>query len=84
MHQLVAGSGNAVVDYADVPGDGIRLIVDEAAEIDAVRRSVAPQGGGSVAFDYLIYAVGSRGVASSIPGAIANARSRPCSRLRVR
>ncbi|MTE16332.1 NAD(P)/FAD-dependent oxidoreductase [Nocardia aurantiaca] len=69
LHQLVAGSGNAVAEYDAVLGEGIRLVVDEATAIDGMRRSVALQSGGSVAYDYLIYAVGSRSAAPTVPGA---------------
>ncbi|MVU78564.1 FAD-dependent oxidoreductase [Nocardia sp. ET3-3] len=69
LHQLAAGSGAAVAEYDEVLGQGIRLIVDEAVEIDAVRRSVALRSGGNVAYDYLIYAVGSHGAAPTVPGA---------------
>lgn len=69
LHQLAAGSGCAAVGYDAVLGAGIELIVDEATAIDGVRRSVALRSGGSVAYDYLIYAVGSRGTAPAVPGA---------------
>ncbi|MFE3054828.1 NAD(P)/FAD-dependent oxidoreductase [Nocardia sp. NPDC059239] len=69
LHQLVAGSGSAAVEYDALLGAGIRLIVDEATVIDGVRRSVALKSGGNVAYDYLIYAVGSHGAAPAVPGA---------------
>lgn len=69
LHQMVAGSDDAVVDYKSVLGAGIRLIVDEATSIDTARRSVALASGGAVGYDYLIYAVGSRGAAPTVPGA---------------
>lgn len=69
LHQLVAGSGDAVVDYRSLLGAGIRLIVDEAVTIDAAQRSVATASGGAVGYDYLVYAAGSRGVAPTVPGA---------------
>jgi NADH dehydrogenase len=69
LHQLVTGSDDAVVDYETVLGAGIRLIVDEASAIDPVQRSVALASGGAVGYDYLVYAVGSRGAAPTVPGA---------------
>ena len=69
LHQLVSGSNDAVVDYKSVLGAGVRLVVDEATSIDAAARSVALRSGDTVDYDYLIYAVGSRGAALSVPGA---------------
>lgn len=69
LHQLVTGSDDAVVDYETMLGAGIRLIVDEATAIDAAQRSVALASGGAVGYDYLIYAVGSRSAAPTVPGA---------------
>ena len=34
LHQLVAGSGSAAVDYGTVLGEGVRLLVDNAERID--------------------------------------------------
>ncbi len=69
LHQLVTGSHDAVVDYETVLGAGIRLIIDEASAIDPAQRSVALASGGAVGYDYLIYAVGSRSAAPTVPGA---------------
>jgi NADH:ubiquinone reductase (H+-translocating) len=69
LHQLVTGSDDAVVDYADVLGADIRLLVDTAQRIDAAARTVTLASGGTVGYDYLIYAVGSRGAALTVPGA---------------
>lgn len=69
LHQLVTGSDDAVVDYADVLGAGIRLVVDTAERIDAPSRTVTLGSGGTIGYDYLIYAVGSTGAALTVPGA---------------
>ncbi len=69
LHQLVAGSDDAVADYQAVLGTGIRLIVDEASAINPAQRSVALAGGDAIGYDYLIYAVGSRSAAPTVPGA---------------
>jgi NADH dehydrogenase len=69
LHQLVAGSDDAVVDYETVLGAGIRLVVDEATTIDAASRLVTLRSGGTVGYDYLIYAVGSAGATPNVPGA---------------
>ena len=69
LHQLVTGSDDAVVDYADVLGADVRLLVDTAERIDAPSRSVTLRSGDTVDYDYLIYAVGSTGAALTVPGA---------------
>src|SRR6266567_4249391 len=69
LHQLVGGSYDAVVDYREVRGEGIRLVVDTVTRIDAAERSVALATGGTVGYDYLIYAVGSVSDGSRVPGA---------------
>lgn len=69
LHQLVTGSDDAVVEYADVLGADVRLLVDTAERIDAATRTVTLGSGGPIGYDYLIYAVGSTGAASTVPGA---------------
>jgi NADH dehydrogenase len=69
LHQLVAGSDDAVADYQTLLGAGVELIVDEAKNIDAAGRSVALASGGTVGYDYLIYAVGSRSATPTVAGA---------------
>ena len=59
LHQLVAGSDDAVVDYRDVLAAGVRLVVDTATRIDAAERRVTLAAGGTLDYDYLVYAVGS-------------------------
>jgi NADH:ubiquinone reductase (H+-translocating) len=69
LHQLVTGSDDAVVDYADVLGVDVRLLVDTAERIDAAAHTVTLGSGGTIGYDYLIYAVGSTGAALTVPGA---------------
>lgn len=69
LHQLVTGSDDAKVDYGDVLGADVRLLVDTAERIDTASRMVALASGGSIGYDYLIYAVGSTAAALTIPGA---------------
>ncbi|MEV5198511.1 FAD-dependent oxidoreductase [Streptomyces sp. NPDC053720] len=69
LHQLVGGSNDAVVDYAEVLAGNIRLVVDSVATIDAAGRGVELTGGSTVGYDYLIYAVGSGSAAPDVPGA---------------
>jgi NADH dehydrogenase len=59
LHQFAAGTGTATVDYATLLGEGIRLVTDAAERIDGADRKVLLASGGTLDFDYLIYAVGS-------------------------
>ncbi|MDI9884401.1 FAD-dependent oxidoreductase [Streptomyces sp. HNM0645] len=74
LHQLVGGSDDAVVAYRDVLAGRVRLVVDTATRIDAAERSVTLAAGGTLDYDYLIYAVGSGSAEPSVPGAVEFAR----------
>ncbi len=69
LHQLVGGSDDAVVDFQEILAGGVRLMVDTATRIDAAGRSVTLATGGTVGYDYLIYAVGSGSADPRVPGA---------------
>ncbi|MFD8386449.1 NAD(P)/FAD-dependent oxidoreductase [Streptomyces sp. NPDC059679] len=69
LHQRVAGTHDAVVNYEDILGKGIRLVVDTVAQINASERSVTLATGDSIGYDYLIYAVGSGSADPRVPGA---------------
>ncbi|MDT5203428.1 MAG: hypothetical protein QOD34_64 [Mycobacterium sp.] len=70
LHQLVAGSGNAAVDYGTLLGEGVRLLVDNAERIDTAAGTVELTSGTVLDYDYLVYAVGSTGaVPEAVPGA---------------
>jgi len=70
LHQLVAGTGDATVDYGTLLGTGIQLVVDTASRIDTAARKVQLGSGRALDYDYVIYAVGSTGaVPPSVPGA---------------
>ncbi|MCX5196034.1 FAD-dependent oxidoreductase [Streptomyces sp. NBC_00249] len=71
LHQLVGGSDSAVVAYRDVLAEGVRLVVDTVARIDAADRSVALASGATLAYDHLVYAVGSGTADPRVPGAAA-------------
>ncbi|MEV6923449.1 FAD-dependent oxidoreductase [Dactylosporangium sp. NPDC051485] len=73
LHQLVAGSDDAVVDYREVLGGRVGLVVDTVDRIDAAGRSVTLAGGDKVGYDYLIYAVGSGSAEVTVPGAAEHA-----------
>ena len=69
LHQLVGGSDDAVVDYREVLAEGVRLVVDTVTRIDAAERQVTLAGGGTLGYDYLVYAVGSGSADPGVPGA---------------
>lgn len=69
LHQLVAGVHEATTAYQDVLSAKVRLVVDAATEIDAATRTVALASGDTIAYDYLIYAVGSGTTTPTVPGA---------------
>jgi NADH:ubiquinone reductase (H+-translocating) len=69
LHQLVGGSDDAVVAYRDVLAGGVRLVVDTVTRIDAAERSVTLAAGGTLDYDYVVYAVGSGSADPSVPGA---------------
>ncbi|NNH71380.1 FAD-dependent oxidoreductase [Nocardia uniformis] len=69
LHQLVGETHEAVVDYQEVLAEGIRLVVDSATRIDAAERRVMLADGGTIGYDYLLYAVGSHGAEPRVPGA---------------
>lgn len=71
LHQLIAGTHAATVDYGRLLGDGITLVVDSATRIDTANRTVHfASDRQALPYDYVIYAVGSTGVVpASVPGA---------------
>lgn len=69
LHQLVGGSHDAVVGYREILAEGIGLVVDSVTRIDAAERSVTLATGGTVGYDYLIYAVGSGSADPRVTGA---------------
>ncbi|SKC81345.1 NAD(P)/FAD-dependent oxidoreductase [Krasilnikoviella flava] len=73
LHQRVAGSHDAVVDYREVLADAVRLEVATVERIDAATRRLELAGGGSLGYDYLVYAVGSTSAAPAVPGAAEHA-----------
>ena len=70
LHQFVAGTDDATIDYGTLLGEGIHLVVDSALRIDTAARAVQLVSGRALHYDYVIYAVGSTGaIPSSVPGA---------------
>ncbi|MDX2823849.1 FAD-dependent oxidoreductase [Streptomyces ipomoeae] len=69
LHQVASGSDDPVVDYREILAEGVRLVVDTATRIDATGHSVTMASGGTIGYDYLIYAVGSGSAEPRVPGA---------------
>jgi NADH dehydrogenase len=70
LHQYVAGTHKATVDYGTLLGDGVGLLVDTVVRIDAADRRILLASGAELTYDYVIYAAGSTGtVPSTVPGA---------------
>ncbi|MEU4330115.1 NAD(P)/FAD-dependent oxidoreductase [Nonomuraea dietziae] len=69
LHQFVARTGDATIDYGTLLGEGIQLVVDSATRIDTAARTVRLASGRALDYDYVIYAVGSTGAVPSVPGA---------------
>ncbi|QAY71157.1 NAD(P)/FAD-dependent oxidoreductase [Xylanimonas protaetiae] len=68
LHQLAAGTHPAAQELAHVLADAVRVEVGEADRIDAAARTVALTDGATLPYDYLVYAVGSRGSDGGVPG----------------
>ena len=74
LHQLVAGNDDATKDYSTILTDRAKLVVDSAQRIDAGSRTLHLTSGTTMAYDYLIYAVGSTApVTTGVPGAVEHA-----------
>jgi NADH dehydrogenase FAD-containing subunit len=69
LHQLVGGTGDAVVGYRDILADRVALVVDTASRIDTAERTVSLANGATVGYEYLIYSVGSGSADPRVPGA---------------
>ena len=69
LHQLVGGSHEAVLDYRKVLGERVRLAVGTVTRIDPAERGVTLANGGTIGYDYLVYAVGSGSADPRVPGA---------------
>ncbi|UFS94812.1 NAD(P)/FAD-dependent oxidoreductase [Nocardia huaxiensis] len=69
LHQAAAGNYDAVTEYQRVLSERVRVVVDTVSRIDAGVRAVELESGGTLGYDYLVYAVGSAGARPNVPGA---------------
>jgi len=89
LHQLASGQKLNDVPLAKlVKGTGVELVIDRATELDLDGKSVVLAGGKRLAYDTLIYALGSRMDLESVPGAAEYAHTvataEEAARLRIR
>jgi len=59
LHQHVAGTHAAARNLREVLSDRVDLVTDTVTRIDAPTRRLELAGGGTIDYDYLVYAVGS-------------------------
>lgn len=69
LHQLAAGTGSATTAFENLLHSDVQLMVATADRIDAAQRTVLLSDGTSLAYDGLVYAVGSAAARSEVPGA---------------
>ncbi len=65
----MGGTGEAVVGFPEVLGGRVRLTVGSVERIDTAGRRVTLADGGTLGYDYLVYAVGSGSADPDVPGA---------------
>ncbi|MEU6584488.1 FAD-dependent oxidoreductase [Nocardia sp. NPDC046763] len=76
LHQALAGQQVPRADLRKMlAGKGIEFVQGRVERIDAVARRIALADGGSLGYDTLVYALGSAGDRSAVPGAIEFAHS---------
>lgn len=68
LHQLAAGTHDAVQPFEHVVAERVGVVVGEATGIDARRRTVTLADATTLGYDYLVYAVGSHADGSAVPG----------------
>lgn len=69
LHQLVAGSDDALTSFDEVLAPGVRLVVDSVDRIDRGNRRLELASGASRPYDRVVYAAGSTGGAPVVAGA---------------
>ncbi|TLW94511.1 oxidoreductase [Saccharomonospora piscinae] len=76
LHQLATGQPTRDLPLRELArGAKVRLVVDTATALDPERRGVRTAGGADLPYDQLVYAAGSVGDRSAVPGAAEHAFS---------
>ncbi|HUP99685.1 MAG TPA: FAD-dependent oxidoreductase, partial [Aeromicrobium sp.] len=71
LHQLAAGTRTATAGFDELLHDRVNLVVDSVDRIDVPNRTLELGSRQELAYDYLIYAVGSTGlITAAVPGAV--------------
>jgi NADH dehydrogenase len=73
LHQLVAGNHSATRPLISRLPKGAEFVQDSVTRIDAAARTLELAGGGTLGFDHVIYAAGSRSRLDALPGAAEHA-----------
>ncbi|MCP2174374.1 NAD(P)/FAD-dependent oxidoreductase [Williamsia maris] len=68
LHQLAAGTGGATVGYDTLLHPGIERVIAAVDRIDVSARTVLTSTGEIIAYDRVIYAVGSAAGSAPVPG----------------
>jgi NADH dehydrogenase len=69
LHELVAGTRSATVPLTSLLPRSTTLVQNTAQSVNIDQRTVMLTNGDIIEFDYLVYAVGSRGRLDTVPGA---------------
>lgn len=69
LHQLVGGSDDAVIEFSEILAPRVRLVVDTVERIDRGDRLLELAEGPALAYDRVVYAVGSSTGRPTVPGA---------------
>ncbi|MFD6393197.1 NAD(P)/FAD-dependent oxidoreductase [Nocardia sp. NPDC060259] len=76
MHQLATGQQLREHPLREVyAGTGVQVVIDRVTAVDAERKQVALADGATIAYDTLVYALGSTGADQGVPGVAEHAHS---------
>ncbi|MET9210666.1 MULTISPECIES: NAD(P)/FAD-dependent oxidoreductase [unclassified Nocardia] len=76
MHQLATGQELRTRSLREVyAGTGVEVVVDRVTAVDVERKQVALADGTTIAYDTLVYALGSTGTDQGVPGVAEYAHS---------
>ncbi|WP_433798882.1 NAD(P)/FAD-dependent oxidoreductase [Actinomycetospora sp. CA-084318] len=86
LHEAAAGGDPAAPRFTDLlAGTGVRFVDDRAEALDPAARVVHLRDGGALAYDLLVYALGSHADPAALPGPVADVSTADgAARLRAR